>query len=208
MKKSIFKLNRSLGKYTAIRVADVTKDDDYAEIFDVGMDQYNNGKFEATIYTKGVPKDIEMGGWCFSYFFRGRYHMPGSYESVSFEIHGVDCNGEEVVLLNTPFYQYFSMPDVLCSYLNLITLYSNFENAGQAQNFNSLLRYVEEKKWIKRSGDDITNDTGLNLLKDFRAFYRSVANSDKDKHFMKFIKDSVNSAIDKLIMSISENRIE
>ena len=174
MKTSFYKLNKSLAKYTAIRVSNIGTSGYYGEIVDLGMNQYYDGKFEANIYTNSENQDIEIGGWYFSYHIEGRYHLPGSYKTTSFEINAIDPNGSEVTLYNTPYYQYFSESEVLCSFLNLITLHSKFEDGETAIKFYKLLRSIEGKHGVYRTIDKETNhEVGLTLAKEFREFYNA-----------------------------------
>ena len=60
MSANIYKLNKSLGKFRALRTDNIGNVGFYAKICDNGMDGFNNGSFEANFYSNGELTDIEI----------------------------------------------------------------------------------------------------------------------------------------------------
>jgi hypothetical protein len=206
---NFYKLNKSLGKYRALRTNGIVNIGFYAEFSDNGMDQYNDGSFDANIYSDGELVDIEINGWTFSFHIEGRYHLPGSYKSTSFCIEAVDPEGIETSIYSTPYYSYYREGDVLCSYLDLIHMYSHFKNADVAQKFYQLLRSVEGKHvtWRSVDSDIIKPEIGIAQAEFFKEFYEKNVDICKDKFFLKQIREAVNNAVDAFQEGIESYKI-
>lgn len=187
MGTNFYKLNKSLGKFRALKTDKLVKEGFCAEFSNRGMDQYNNGKFEANLYSNGELIDIEINGWTFSFHIDGRYHMPGTYESLSFNMLAVDPDGTEVNFKCIPNNTYFSEMNVLCWFLDMIHTYSNFKDAETANKFCELLRAIKK---------DVGEELGLEHALFFKEFYINNNNACPDRFFMKQIKETVNKAID------------
>lgn len=197
MEKHYYNLDKSLGKYQALRTNIIRNDGFSGEIIDNGMDEYKNGSFEANIYTNGRLVDIELNGWTFSFHFKGDYHKPGYYKHCDFSIFAVDPNGNEVTLYNTPYYSPFSESGMLCMYLDLIHTYSNFKNGDIATKFYQLLRSLEGEGSSYRTVDKgIMEEVNLEHAKYFKNYYNENIKSCDNAVFMKQIKDAVNQAVD------------
>lgn len=210
MNPSYYKLTKSLGKYVAIRVSSISNKGYSGEISNLGMDQYNDGSFEANIYIDGEPQDIEINGWCFSYHIDGTYHYPGSYKITSYQINAIDPKGEETILYNTPYYTLFSEPEILCSFMDQINMYSNFKDGKTAVKFYQLTRCIEGRFGTWRSVDSALFDynTGVVLTKEFFTFYKNKGGDFANNVFKKIVKETVNSAVEKFGKDIEEYRIE
>ena len=77
-------------------------------------------------------------------------------------------------------------------------IYSKFKNAEVAYNFNLLLRSLEYHSTFRRFDDE--REINLEVIKMqakfFKDYYLSNIDNCSDKKFMKFIKESVNKALD------------
>ena len=196
MSANIYKLNKSLGKFRALRTDNIGNVGFYAKICDNGMDGFNNGSFEANFYSNGELTDIEINGWTFSFYVRGSYHLPGTYRLVSFCIEAIGPEGTETSIYNTPYFTFFRESDVLCSFLDLIHMYSHFNNAQVAQRFYQLLRSVESGYSERAVDRDITPEVGMTQARFFKDFYEKEIESCNDKFFLKLIREAVNKVVD------------
>lgn len=193
MGTNFYKLNPSLGKFRAIRVNEVGKDGTYAEFFDDDI----NHKFSANIFTGGQQCDFGRNGWTFSHHIEGDYYNAAT----NYKLEAIDPEGERVEFYNTPYYHEYSMlseVDVLCSFMDSFLIYSKFKNAEVAYNFNLLLRSLEYHSTFRRFDDE--REINLEVIKMqakfFKDYYLSNIDNCSDKKFMKFIKESVNKAVD------------
>jgi len=209
MTTSIYKISKSLGKFCAFKTNHVGSVGIYGEINNYGIDQYYDGQFEANIYHDGELTDIELNGWTFRFYFKGNYHEPGTFYTTSFEIECLDPNENELVLYSTPYKVRFSEKDVLCNYLDLINIYSQFENADIATKFNILSRLVDEGMYGARGRVPmkITYGGVLDLIKFFREYYEKLGEA-KDELLLEKIKEVVNSALDFLKIRLNFDKIE
>lgn len=199
MGANFYEFKKSLGKYRALRTDSIVNIGFYAEFSNNGMDIYNNGSFDANIYSDGELVDIEINEWTFSFHIHGTYHLPGSYQFTNFCIEAVDPEATETSIYSTPYYSCFKEGDVLCSYLDLIHMYSHFKNAKVAQMFYQLLRSVEGIHYgACRSVDRdiIKPEIGIARAEFFKDFYEKNVDTCKDKFFLKQIRGAVNNAVD------------
>ena len=203
---SIYELHKILGKYSAYKTDHVSNIDTCGKIKFWGGGSNFDGSFEADIYHFGELTDIELNGWTFGYHFEGKYHEPGSYYSTSFEIECIDPYDTELRLYSTPYKIRFSAEEVLCNYLNLINIYSQFEDAETAIKFNKLSRSIDEGmaggRGKEREPMKLTYGDIFGMIKYFKSFYKSSEGS-KDKLLLAIIKETVNGSIDYL-----KNRLE
>lgn len=202
----IYELHKILGKYSAYETDHVTNIDTCGKIRFWGGGSAFDGSFEADIYHFGELTDIELNGWTFGCHFEGKFHDPGSYYSTSFEIECIDPYDTELRLYSTPYKISFSAEEVLCNYLNLINIYSQFEDAETAIKFNKLSRSIDEGMSGGRGRDrepmKLTYGDIFGLIKYFKNYYKSSEGS-KEIFLLARIKETVNESIDYL-----KNRLE
>jgi hypothetical protein len=116
---------------------------------------------------------------------------------------------DELKLYSTPYKSRFSEEDVLCNYMELVNLYSQFENADIAIKFNYLSRLLDEGMYGGRVPMKITYEGVLDLVKYFKAYYEKLEKRNrKDKVLMEKIKDTVNGALDFLKKRLDFDKIE
>ena len=209
MNTNIYRIDKSLGKYCTFRLNDISHTDICGIVNNFGINQYYDGLFEASIYRDGKLSDIELNGWTFSSHFKGRYHEPGSFCETSFEIECIDPNHNELKIYSTPHDIYFSEEKVLIKYLEMINIYSYFENADIALKFNYLSRSIEEGNCGGRGRTvmRITYGDILDMIIFFKNFYRNLG-EDNDSLFLNEIKETVNGAIDGLKKIVNLDKIE
>ena len=209
MRTNIYRIEKSLGKYYAFRLNDISTTGICGVINNFGINQYYDGLFEAIIYSEGESADIELNGWTFSSCFKGGYHEPGSFYDTSVEIKCLDPNNNELELYSTPHNVRFSEEKVLCKYLEMINVYSYFENADIALKFNYLSRSIDEGVFGGRGRlpMKITYGDILDMIVFFKNYYKNLG-EDKDDLFMKMIKETVNDAIDCLMKRNNLDKIE
>ena len=209
MTKSIYELHRILGKYSAFKTNHVSYIDTCGEMNDFGINQNFDGSFEANIYHYGELTDIELNGWTFSYHFKGSYHEPGSYCSTSFEMECLDPYENELKLYSTPYRIRFSEEGVLCNYLEMTNIYSQFDNADIALKFNYLSRSIDEGMYGGRGRIPmkITYGEILDMINCFKNYYEKLGEGG-DEFLLKKIKETVNGAIDSLKKRLDFDKIE
>lgn len=205
MGTNYYKLNLSLGKFRAIRVNEVGKDGFYAEFYDDDI----NHKFSANIFTNGQQSDFGRNVWTFSHHIEGDYFNPAT----NYKIEAIDPEGKSVAFYNTPYehdYSMLSEVDVLCTFMDSFLIYSNFKNADEAYKFNQLLRSLEYNNSFRRYEDEreITLEVVKTQAKYFKEYYLKHINDCSDKSFMKFIKETVNGAIDVIKEDIEKYKIK
>lgn len=205
--KSIYELHKILGKYCAYKTNHVSNIDTCGEISDFGTKNYD-GSFEANIYHYGELTDIELNGWTFSCYFKGVYHEPGSYCTTSFQMECLDPNDNEVKLYSTPFKVRFSAEEVLCNYLDMANIYSQFEDSEIALKFNYLSRTIDEGLYGGRGRTPMKNTYGelLDSISFFKNYYEKSKGADT--LLMIKIKDTVNGAIDSLKKRLDLDKID
>jgi len=208
MSKSIYELHKILGKYCAYETDHVSNIDTCGEIHSYPSREFE-GSFDANIYHFGELADIELNGWTFGCRFEGTFHEPGSYYNTSFEIECIDPYDTELRLYSTPYKIRFSKEEVLCNYLDLINIYSQFEDADIAIKFNRLSRTIDEgmhggrgRKPMKLTYEDI-----LDMIKYFKSYYENLG-EDKDKLLSKKIREAVNGSLDYLKKRLDFDKIE
>lgn len=210
---SIYELHKILGKYTAYETDHVSNIDSCGKIQFWGGDSASafDGSFEADIYHFGELTDIELNGWTFGCHFEGTFHDPGSYYSTSFEIECIDPYDTEFRLYSTPYKIRFSAEEVLCNYLNLINIYSQFGDAETAIKFNKLSRSIDEGmaggRGREREPMKLTYGDIFGLIKFFKDFYKSSEGS-KDILFLAKIQETVNGSIDYLKKRLELDKID
>ncbi len=209
MNTNLYRIDKSLGKYCTIRVNDLSNTGMCGIVNNFGINQYCDGTFEASIYHDGILTDIELNGWTFSSHFKGSYHVPGSFYDTSFVIECLDPNHNELKIYSTPHEISFSEEKVLIKYLEMVNIYSHFENADKALKFNYLSRSIDEGKFGGRGRIvmDITYGDILDLIIYFRDFYRNLE-KDGDRLFLNEIKETVNGALDGLKKRVNLDKIE
>lgn len=202
METNFYKLSRSLGKYQAFKTNEVEDKGFYAEI------NSDDETFSANIYCSGNLVDIGINRWTFS------FHIEGVCSNVSndFKINATDPQKKKTALINTPYFRVNNFIGreefILCSFLDLVFLYCNFEDAEIANRFNLLLRSLEYDKSnpFRRYEDEktITPEVALTQAKFFKDYYlKHHKGNYSDSNFMTTIKESVNKAVD-----IYKNEIE
>jgi hypothetical protein len=208
MRKSIYELHKILGKYSAYETYCISDIDTCGEMIDFGTNHNFDGSFEANIYHYGELTDIELNGWTFGCHFRGEYHEPGTYCSTSFEIECLDPNDDEVKLYSTPYKIRFSKEEVLCNYLDMINIYSKFENSDIAIKFNYLSRTIDEGMYGGRGRIPmkITYGEILDIIKYFKNYYEK--SKGEDPMLLIKIKDTVNGALDSLKKRLDLDKID
>ncbi len=208
MSKSIYELHNILGKYCAYKT-DHVSNIDTCGVIDSFTSWEFEGSFEANIYHFGELTDIELNGWTFSCHLEGKYHEPGSFYNTSFEIECLDPNETELKLYSTPFKNRFSEEGVLCNYLDLINIYSQFEDADVAIKFNYLSRTIDEGMHGGKGREPMRLTYGdvLGLIKYFKNFYKNLEKS-KDKLLLTKIQETVNGSIDYLKNRLELEKIE
>lgn len=208
MAKSIYELHKILGKYSAYKTYRISDIDTCGEMNNFGTLQNFDGSFEANIYHYGDLTDIELYGWTFSYHFKGEYHEPGSYCSTSFVIECLDPNDEELKLYSTPYKIRFSEEEVLCNYLDMINIYSHFEDADIALKFNKLSRSIDEGLTGGRGREPMKLTYGdiLDTIKYFKNYYEK--SRGEDPMLLINIKDTVNGALDSLKKRLDLDKID
>ncbi|MBR1880593.1 MAG: hypothetical protein IJ804_07595 [Prevotella sp.] len=208
MRKSIYELHKILGKYSAYETYRISDIDTCGEMIDFGTNHNFDGSFEANIYHYGELTDIELNGWTFGCHFRGEYHEPGTYCSTSFEIECLDPNDDEVKLYSTPYKIRFSKEEVLCNYLDMINIYSKFENSDIAIKFNYLSRTIDEGMYGGRGRIPmkITYGEILDIIKYFKNCYEK--SKGEDPMLLIKIKDTVNGALDSLKKRLDLDKID
>ena len=208
MTKSIFELHKILGKYCAYKTHRVSNIDTCGEMNDFGTNQVFDGSFEANIYHYGELTDIELNGWTFSFHFKGEYHEPGSFYTTSFEMECIDPNDDEVKLYSTPYKIKFSEEEVLCNYLDMANIYSQFENSDIALKFNYLSRTIDEGLYGGRGRIPmkITYGEILDMIKYFKNYYEK--SKGLDPLLLTNIKDTVNGALDSLKKRLDLDKID
>ena len=209
MAKSIYELHKILGKYCAYQTDHVSYIDTCGEIDVLGGGFNFDGSFEANIYHFGELTDIELNGWTFSYHFKGTFHEPGSYCSTSFEIECVDPYDTELRLYSTPSKITFSKEEVLCNYLDMINIYSHFEDADVALKFNNLSRSIDEGMHGGRGREPmkLTYEDIFGLINYFKIFYKNLEKS-KDIILLTKIQETVNGSLDYLKNRLELDKIE
>lgn len=204
--ESIYELHKILGKYSAYETDHVSNIDTCGKIQIRGGRSAFDGSFEADIYHYGELTDIELNGWTFGCHFEGIFHNPGSYYSTSFKIECIDPFDTELQLYSTPYKIRFSAEEVLCNYLEMINIYSKFEDAEIAIKFNKLSRSIDEGmaggRGIGRESMKLTYGDIFSMIRYFKYLYKSSEGS-KDKLFLAKIQETVNGSIDYL-----KNRLE
>lgn len=206
METNFYKLTRSLGKFQAFKVNEVGDKDFYAEI------NSDNETFSANIYCFGNVADIGTNRWTFS------HHIEGQYSNFSndFKINAIDPNKKEIAFYNTPYERENNSIGreefVLCSFLDLVFLYSQFEDAEIANRFNMLLRSLEYSKrsTFRRYEDEreITPEVALAQARFFKDYYLKHIENNADSNFMDRIKESVNKAVEIYKDEIESYKIE
>lgn len=206
---SIYELHKILGKYNAYKTDHVSNIDTCGKIHFWGGGFDFDGSFEADIYHFGELTDIELNGWIFGSHFEGTFHDPGSYCSTSFEIDCIDPYDTELRLYSTPYKIRFSAEEVLCNYLNMINIYSQFGDAETAIKFNKLSRSIDEGMTGGRGREPMKLTYGdiLGMIKIFKDFHKSSARS-KDKLLLAKIQETVNGSIDYLKKRLELDKID
>ena len=135
--------------------------------------------------------------------------MTEANNNTSFEIECIDPYDTELRLYSTPYKIRFSKEEVLCNYLDLINIYSQFEDADIAIKFNRLSRTIDEgmhggrgRKPMKLTYEDI-----LDMIKYFKSYYENLG-EDKDKLLSKKIREAVNGSLDYLKKRLDFDKIE
>lgn len=197
MTTRIYKIDKILGRFFPSQINKISKFDLCGEISDFGIDQNFDGTFEALIYDKGQLSDIEINGWTFSCHIKGNYHMPGTYYSTSYEIECFDPDDYELKLYNTPYKVMFYEDNVLRNYMEMVSVYSQFENSDIATKFNYLSRTIDEGLYGGRGRDPmkIKYEDVLNMIKFFKNYYESLGEGD-DVFLREKVKEIVNDALD------------
>lgn len=193
MEINFYKLTQSLGKFRAIKTNGIGNKGIFAEIYNDEIEH----TFSANIYSDGKPDDIVINRWIFSCHIEGKY---GNYWT-DFKIEAVDRKGKTIFLFNTPYQQSYSMlseSDVLCTYFNLMIVYSHFDNIEVANRFNQLLRFVEyDKDWYRYEDScEIDDNIAINQIKYFKEYYDQNKDNNIDRIFMDQIKQAVNKAVE------------
>ncbi len=208
---SIYELHKILGKYSAYETDHVSNIDTCGKINIWGGGSAFDGSFKADIYHFGELTDIELNGWVFGCHFEGTFHDPGSYYSTSFKIECIDPYDTELRLYSTPYKIRFSAEEVLCNYLNLINIYSQFEDAETAVKFNKLSRSIDEGMAGGRGRDrepmKLTYGDIFEMIKYFKHLYKSSEGS-KDKLLLAKIQETVNGSIDYLKKRLELDKID
>lgn len=203
---SIYELHKILGKYSAYETDHVSNIDTCGKIYARGGGAAFDGSFEVDIYHFGELTDIELNGWSFGCHFKGTFHDPGTYYSTSFEIECVDPYDTELRLYSTPYKIRFSAEEVLCNYLDLINIYSQFEDAETAIQFNKLSRSIDEGmaggRGREREPMKLTYGDIFGMIKYFKNYYKELGENG-DKLLLNKIQETVNGSIDYL-----KNRLE
>lgn len=196
METNFYKLSRSLDKFRAFKENEVGKKGFYAEI----NSDTDNNTFCANIYLYGELSDLQINNWTFSYHIEGTYSNIGN----NFKIYAIDPNKKAIEIYNTPYYRQNNSIGreeyILCSFLDLVFLYSHFEDAEIANNFNLLLRSLECGKSISfhRYEDkcQITPGVALVQARFFKEYYTNHIENEADPQFMNTIKNSVNKVVE------------
>lgn len=208
---SIYELHKILGKYSAYETDHISNIDTCGKIRFWGGGASFDGSFEADIYHFGELTDIDLNGWTFGCHFEGKFHDPGSYYSTSFVIECIDPYDTELRLYSTPYKIRFSEEEVLCNYLNLINIYSQFADAETAIKFNKLSRSIDEGMSGGRGKDrepmKLTYGDIFGMIEYFKKFYKSSEGS-KDKLLLAKIQETVNGSIDYLKKRLELDKID
>ena len=209
--ENIYELHKILGKYSAYETDHISNIDTCGKIEFRGGGSSFDGSFEADIYHFGELTDIELNGWTFGCHFEGTFHDPGTYYCTSFEIECIDPYDTELRLYSTPYKIKFSAEEVLCNYLNLINIYSQFEDAETAIKFNKFSRSIDEGmtggRGRERESLRLTYGDIFGMIKYFKDFYKSSGGS-KDKLFLVKIQETVNGSIDYLKKRLELDKID
>ena len=98
---------------------------------------------------------------------------------------------------------------MLCNYLNLINIYSQFGDAETAIKFNKLSRSIDEGMTGGRGREPMKLTYGdiLGMIKFFKDFHKSSAGS-KDKLLLAKIQETVNGSIDYLKKRLELDKID
>ena len=208
---SIYELHKILGKYSAYETDHISNIDTCGKIRFWGGAASFDRSFEADIYHFGELTDIDLNGWTFGCHFEGKFHDPGSYYSTSFVIECIDPYDTELRLYSTPYKIRFSEEEVLCNYLNLINIYSQFADAETAIKFNKLSRSIDEGMSGGRGKDrepmKLTYGDIFGMIEYFKKFYKSSEGS-KDKLLLAKIQETVNGSIDYLKKRLELDKID
>ena len=208
---SIYELHKILGKYSAYETDHISNIDTCGKINIWGGGSAFDGSFKADIYHFGELTDIELNGWTFGCHFEGKFHEPGSYYSTSFEIECIDPFDTELRLYSTPYKIRFSAEEVLCNYLNLINIYSQFGDAETAIKFNKLSRSIDEGMAGGRGRDresmKLTYGDIFGLIKYFKNYYKELGENG-DKLLLNKIQETVNGSIDYLKKRLELDKID
>lgn len=97
----------------------------------------------------------------------------------------------------------------MCNYLDLINIYSQFEDADVAIKFNYLSRTIDEGMHGGKGREPMRLTYGdvLGLIKYFKNFYKNLEKS-KDKLLLTKIQETVNGSIDYLKNRLELEKIE
>ena len=197
LSKAVF----TMGRYKGALCTSVQEDEFVFKVVSTGeLNRYKDGTFSLTVFHNGEQKDLNFNGWTFPSVVNGRYHEPGSFESVfvSAECRDADghCLKEGISIDGTC--DYFTQGGAL--YMNLVAQVSLFKDkseyesigfAALRQNYracgfdDSVLESTIEKLRILR-GVIKRGEENDGIPSDFKA----VVRNDYDT-IIRFMKENV-----------------
>lgn len=84
----------TMGQFKGALCASVQEAEFVFKVASTGeLNRYKDGDFSLTVFHNGEQKDLNFNGWTFSGVVNGKYHEPGSYESVYINVDCKDSSG-------------------------------------------------------------------------------------------------------------------
>ena len=196
LSKAVF----TMGRFKGALCTSVQEDEFVFKVASTGeLNRYKDGDFSLTVFHNGEQKDLSFNGWMFSSVVNGRYHEPGSFESVSVSVECKDavghCLKEGISIDGTS--NYLIQGGAL--YMNLVAQISLFKDKSEYESVG----FTELRRSYRACGfDDRVLESTIEKLRILKGVIkRSEENDSIPSAFIAVVRNDY----DTIVRYIKEN---
>jgi hypothetical protein len=196
LSKAVF----TMGRFKGALCTSVQEDEFVFKVVSTGeLNRYKDGDFSLTVFHNGEQKDLSFNGWMFSSVVNGRYHEPGSYESVFVNVECKDAGGhclkEGISIDGTS--NYLIQGGAL--YMNLVAQISLFKDKSEYESVG----FTELRRSYRACGfDDRVLESTIEKLRILKGVIkRSEENDSIPSAFIAVVRNDY----DTIVRYIKEN---
>ena len=189
-----------MGRFKGALCTSVQEDEFVFKVASTGeLNRYKDGDFSLTVFHNGEQKDLSFNGWMFSSVVNGRYHEPGSFESVSVSVECKDavghCLKEGISIDGTS--NYLIQGGAL--YMNLVAQISLFKDKSEYESVG----FTELRRSYRACGfDDRVLESTIEKLRILKGVIkRSEENDSIPSAFIAVVRNDY----DTIVRYIKEN---